>query len=462
MVNHPLSLPFDYFKKNKISQSWDIYVQEQYQREQNFDVLIAANADLKVLAKPRARKEVAKSLLADGVQPDLFAQKFDINFVLGDVGEAISELLLPPDTLAQVNQPGWDVSFQGAAIEVKTTSKHKVSMSGKQFSDADYLLIHRFSCESGLYSQSYLIPMVLARIVKSRIDAMQRVSFNLDKEGWIKHFSISPRRLVAYFDLRTAYLQPDDVAINTMMTAEKITYNPQRYPTFRTELNLLSVASLFVQSADCECWKWEQRFAYFQYHDKHDNKASAPDWFFDQQAIAKMNWIGWQPLQIQNLWQSRHKAEQDYPAYSLKHAHHYFASHRSMLEASLIDVDFLRIHGHSSLRAGIEHVYRHFSLSDMVFVNNEYAGFVVAQQLKDQHFWVLAHIEINDNFQRQGIATRIIYDFIHNVLRRGGQPMVAPVSLGSAIAHLCQKLGFVAEKGAAEKHWLTYKPAQIV
>ncbi|EIO3977377.1 hypothetical protein LQK36_001162 [Vibrio vulnificus] len=296
----PLDLPFELFKKNKITESWDRYVLDAYKKNQNFSDIIDGNKTLKQMPKPRSRKEVAKTILSSGEQPNLFAQRFATKSVLGDVGEAITELLLPSD-YADVNQSGYDVKYEGALIEVKTTASNSVSMSSVQFSRADYLLVHRYSERSGCYQQSYLIPMVLSRLVKHPRADNRNVSFNLDVEKWITHFSILPKRLVDFFFLRGAYLGKKPFRfVNQILKPGTYIKNFKMYPSICRENGVLEVDSLFVQEMKCECWRWELRFAYFHY--AYGNLVGNFNWGFDKEEVEAIDFIGFSPRLVNGLW----------------------------------------------------------------------------------------------------------------------------------------------------------------
>ncbi|PME31224.1 hypothetical protein BCV39_22485 [Vibrio sp. 10N.286.55.E10] len=296
----PFDLPFGLFKKNKIKESWDEHVLHAYKQNQNFDDIIDSNKTLKEMPKPRSRKEVAKTILSSGEQPNLFAQRFASKHVLGDVGEAITELLLPSN-YADVNQSGYDVKYQGALIEVKTTVSDRVSMSPSQFSRADYLLVHRYLERNGYYQQSYLIPVVLAKLVKHPKTSNQNVTFNLDKEKWIPHFSILPKRLVDYFNLREAYLnQKSHHVINKILNPGAYIQNFKMYPSISRSSGVLEVDSLFFQEARCECWRWELRFAYFQY--AFERLVGDFEWGFDKTKVEGIDFIGFNPKLENNSW----------------------------------------------------------------------------------------------------------------------------------------------------------------
>ncbi|MGR5448073.1 hypothetical protein ACPV47_24540 [Vibrio jasicida] len=303
----PFDLPFGLFKKNKIKESWDEHVLDVYKKNQNFADIINSNKTLKKMPKPRSRKEVAKTILSSGEQPNLFAQRFAAKHVLGDVGEAITELLLPSDH-ADVNQSGYDVKYKGALIEVKTTSSDSVSMSPSQFSRADYLLVHRYLDRNGYYQQSYLIPVVLAKLVKHPKTSSRNVTFNLDKEKWIIHFSILPKRLVEYFNLREAYLnlrethlnQTSYHVINKILKPGTYIRNFKMYPSISRSSGVLEVDSLFVQEVRCECWRWELRFAYFQY--AFERLVGNFEWGFDKTKVESVDFIGFNPQLENELW----------------------------------------------------------------------------------------------------------------------------------------------------------------
>ncbi|KJG16631.1 hypothetical protein UB37_19930 [Photobacterium iliopiscarium] len=296
-----VELPFELFKKNKITQAWDQYVLEAYKNNRNFNDIIDGHETLKEMPTPRSRKEVAKVILASGQEPALFAQRFNSKQVMGDVGEAITELLLPSEQLS-VNFSGADVIYQEALIEVKSTASDRVSMSGVQFKNADYLLIHRYHGKKGNYLWSYLIPMKLAKLVKHPANQDRNVTFNIDKENWIEKFGISPLRIVDYFRLRGAYLGLENIIhINQILNPGFHIRNFKLYKSIFKDQGCLEVDSLFVMYRDCECWKWEHRFAYYQY--SFSNLFGSFSWHFNKESVARLPSIGFKPILVDNMWQ---------------------------------------------------------------------------------------------------------------------------------------------------------------
>ena len=158
-------LPFGLLLSNKLEKPWDSYVVGQLEKTKNFDDIIKGHPDLADMPKVAARKEVAKSIYAAGLQPDLLAQRFDAKPVMGSVGEALTELLLPGEEVS-VNNPGYDISYNGNYIEVKSTVGYRAKLSNVQYQHSHFLIMHRFHKILGGYYNSYLIPFDVIRLHK--------------------------------------------------------------------------------------------------------------------------------------------------------------------------------------------------------------------------------------------------------------------------------------------------------
>ena len=189
-------IPFETLKRNKVPKPWDLYVIEKIRFTENFDKIIEGHGLLKSMAMPAARKEVAKSIYSNNREPNLLDQKFKIKEVMGSVGEALTELLLPGIDVS-VNNGGFDVNFCGNYIEVKSTVEQKVTLSNIQYEIADYLIVHKFHKETGKYYSSLLVPLFVLRAFKP--DRNRSVSVSTQTDVWARGLNITLERIVAYF-----------------------------------------------------------------------------------------------------------------------------------------------------------------------------------------------------------------------------------------------------------------------
>lgn len=249
MSDRTSKLPFHVFLKNKPIKPWDDYIKKNIAEKKTFEDLIEGNIFLRALKKPDAWKEVAKAFFALGVEPELIGQGFDINSIMGSVGEALTELLLPGDD-TPINNKGHDISHKGNYIEVKSTVTKKVKMSNAQYRQADYLIMHRFYKSTGYYYSSYLIPIRVLHNYKPNRE--QSVSVDLEVDKWARNLIITPQRLIAFFD-----------RITDFSTLE------QKAPCLecRTKILQQDVPDLKVlveSCVCCDCLHWEQRYAHYE------------------------------------------------------------------------------------------------------------------------------------------------------------------------------------------------------
>lgn len=242
-------LPFELLRSNKWEKPWDSYVAEQLKLTGNFDDIIKGHPDLADMPKVAARKEVAKSIYAAGKQPDLLAQRFDPKTVMGSVGEALTELLLPGEEVP-VNNPGYDVSYNGNYIEVKSTVGSRVKLSNVQYRQAHFLIMHRFHRELGSYYNSYLIPVDIIRWHKP--DKTTNVTVDIRKDVWARELTITPDRIVSFYKLINEYavegrgFKHCDGCSNKILTTEGI-----------------NISAITDPCKNCVWDKWEKRYAYY-------------------------------------------------------------------------------------------------------------------------------------------------------------------------------------------------------
>lgn len=244
-------IPFEVLQRNKIPKPWDAYVTRKLETTENFSEIISGHEILSFMATPSARKEVAKTIYAIGKQPDLTKQKFEIKEIMGSVGEALTELLLPDNDVG-VNNPGYDVDYCGNYIEVKSTVKEKVLMSNIQYLNADYLLVHKFNKDTGYYCSSLLAPLPVVHFFKPERTKSVSVSTKTDK--WARNLQISLHRVISYFN--------NTRCRSTICSSEVC-------PKCHSSIFLNGKVQLGELTKPCTscAWKnWEDRYQYYYYN----------------------------------------------------------------------------------------------------------------------------------------------------------------------------------------------------
>jgi hypothetical protein len=242
-------LPFELLRSNKQEKPWDSYVAEQSKKIKNFDDIIKGHLDLADMPKVAARKEVAKSIYAIGQQPDLLAQRFDPKPVMGSVGEALTELLLPGDEVS-VNNPGYDVNYNGNYIEVKSTIGYRAKLSNVQYQQAHFLIMHRFHRVLGHYYNSYLIPVDVIRLNKP--ERTSNVTIDVKKDVWARGLTITPDRIVAFFQLVEKFSTENRAFQSCNECSHKI-----------LTVSGISISALADTCKKCTWKNWEERYAYY-------------------------------------------------------------------------------------------------------------------------------------------------------------------------------------------------------
>lgn len=243
-------IPFDVLIKNKIPQLWDAYIINQLETNENFDEIIKGNDLLSCMAVPAARKEVAKTIYSRGLQPNLIKQKFVIKEVMGSVGEALTELLLP-DKDVSVNNSGYDVDYCGNYIEVKSTVVDKALMSNIQYRTANYLIIHKFDKSTGKYCSSLLAPLPLIHSFKPNRD--KSVSVSTKTDSWARGLKITLTRILLYFE-----------------KDKKVSVEHNKNICRRCHSSILvggkvKIRELAVSCKGCSWDSWEDRYFYYYY-----------------------------------------------------------------------------------------------------------------------------------------------------------------------------------------------------
>lgn len=276
-------LPFHIFLKNKPTKPWDDYIKKNIVEIKTFDELIEGNIFLRNLKKPDAWKEVAKTLLALGIEPALIGQGFDINSIMGSVGEALTELLLPGDDIP-INNKGHDINHKGNYIEVKSTVTKKVKMSNAQYRQADYLIMHRYHKKSGNYYNSYLIPIRVLQNYKPNRE--NSVSVDLEVDKWARNLIITPQRLIAFFDRIT-----DSSTLES--NAPCLACHTKVILRGEPDLKMLVESCVF-----CDCLLWEQRYAQYErsFYASHSKASShaATSTERDQKTLTEHKLSNWQ------------------------------------------------------------------------------------------------------------------------------------------------------------------------
>ena len=239
-------IPFDILNKNKIPKSWDVYVAEKIKVTKNFSEIIGGHECLSQLPKPLARKEVAKVIYSLGLQPNLLSQKFEIKDVMGSVGEALTELLLP-DIDVGVNNTGYDVEYCGNYIEVKSTITDKALLSNVQYRKANYLIVHKFNKDSGLFSSSSLVPLELLTAFKP--NRTKSVSVSTKTDEWARGLKITLVRILKYFENKRKFNISEIIC--------------EKCHPIITINGGVDMKKLSVPCKGC-CWgDWETRYAYY-------------------------------------------------------------------------------------------------------------------------------------------------------------------------------------------------------
>ncbi|WP_318486819.1 hypothetical protein [Photobacterium leiognathi] len=282
-------LPYRLFKKNRVASAIDEAILENFQKDARYHVIRKNIPKLRSSPKPKAFKEISKVLYVNRIPPPISKQGHDTKAVLGATGEAFTELLLPAEEV-EVNNAGYDLKFDASLIEVKSTVADRVSMSNVQYMQADYLVIHVYHEHSDDYRFTYLIPMRILRIIKGQ--KAGRVTVNIYKETWVNLFKVTAIRLAQYFKIRRLYRTKDYKRITEL-----------RYKSlFDQQMsgNSVSVISLFNLYRYCYSWKWEMRYAYYEYF--YNGRLT---WDYTYNCLKDVYDIGLYAVYHDNQWKRR-------------------------------------------------------------------------------------------------------------------------------------------------------------
>ncbi|EKO3386804.1 hypothetical protein OMA36_003096 [Vibrio fluvialis] len=246
-------IPFDLLIKNRISREWDDHVIKKLETTEEFDAIIDSHDLLSKMAKPMARKEIAKVIFSTGKEPNLLAQKFAIKEILGSVGEALTELLLPGDDV-EVNNKGYDVNYCGNYIEVKSTITEKAKMSSVQYETADYLIVHKYEKNSGKYNVSLLVPLKVLHEFKP--NRSNTVSVSTKTDEWSRSLYITLNRIHDFFQIENN--------VNNHETCNKC-------HGYIENNGVVSFRALVEPCYECKFKYWELRYLYYinKYHNKN-------------------------------------------------------------------------------------------------------------------------------------------------------------------------------------------------
>ncbi|WP_332405635.1 hypothetical protein [Vibrio metschnikovii] len=152
-------------------------------------------------------KTIAKVLYASGVEPQLY-REWDSSKIMGYVGEALTELIVPGEYVAPGNT-GFDINFNGELVEVKTSIKAKVSMRKVQYKTASFLVAHRFHKNRG-YLSTHFYPMEIVQFYKPLLNRKRNVvSVDSEKDSWASKYEISLNSLSKFFMCVDAYLREE-------------------------------------------------------------------------------------------------------------------------------------------------------------------------------------------------------------------------------------------------------------
>ncbi|QFU22386.1 hypothetical protein FM038_009625 [Shewanella eurypsychrophilus] len=241
-------IPFDILKKNKSPKIWDDYILEKYKCTNRFSDIKEGHKLLDELTIVHAYKEIAKTLYASGIEPNLIHQFHEYSTVIGSTGEALIELLIPDKELP-VNNDGFDINFKGNYIEIKSTLVDKVSMSSSQYNTSDYLLIIKFHKGNGKFNCAWLAPMLIVKAYKNtrKPDSKQLATVNTERSTWVRGLKITLPRIRRFF------INQDKI-LSTFKPCKKC------YSTIVQSDNSINFRAM---TEPCNTCAWEERYIYF-------------------------------------------------------------------------------------------------------------------------------------------------------------------------------------------------------
>lgn len=277
-------------KKNLIASAVEKAILDNFQKDNRYHVIKKSVPSLDLQTKPKAYKEISKVLYVNEIKPPISKQGHDTKTVLGATGEALTELILPPIHELDTNNRGYDLEHDDSKIEIKSTVEDRVSLSNVQYATADYLVIHIYDKYSDDYRFSYLIPLKILQVIKGFRQG--NVTINLYKETWVEFFKVTLIRLNQFFRVRRMYL---DQNTNTLMEL--------RYSNILDSAIMPSgvhIRALFTSYMRCGSWKWERRYAYYEYYrNRH------PNWFYEHNCLVNEYSLGLYAVYHDNQWKRR-------------------------------------------------------------------------------------------------------------------------------------------------------------
>lgn len=252
-------IPFHILKDNKTPKDWDSHVSNMEGKGELFRDIVDSDERLSKMSKPIAMKEVAKTIYSLGKEPRITDESCDFPMVMGCVGEALTELLLPGDSL-KVNNKGFDIVHNGNYIEVKSTvtgtEREKSLLSHIQYKTADYLLVHKFFRETGKYASTLMVPLPILHAYKPNRKASVSVSTKTD--DWVRPLTISLLRILKFYKILDQH--------KTAKPDSEVCEKCHGKIFSENNINLKALASPCHQ---CLWGFWEKRYAYYVINYSH-------------------------------------------------------------------------------------------------------------------------------------------------------------------------------------------------
>lgn len=246
--------------------------------------------ELAEIKTPKAYKIISKVLYLNDIQPPISKQGHDSKMVLGATGEALTELILPPYNDLPPNNRGYDLDYENSFIEVKSTVESKVSLSNIQFEIANYLVIHVYHKHTDDYCHTYLIPLKILKAIKG--EKSGDVTINIYKESWVKFFKVTLMRLHQFFKVRRMYLDGNPSSLIELRHKDLLDS-----AVFSQKINIIS---LFSNYPRCGSWKWERRYAYYEYYQNRH-----PEWEYEYNSLSGVTDLGLYAIYKNNQWIAR-------------------------------------------------------------------------------------------------------------------------------------------------------------
>lgn len=259
-------LPIWLLERNHSYSEYDESILTAYNEEsQSIEEIALANSQFLGNNQTDAIKKVAKILYANGIEP-ILKREWDSSKIMGYVGEALTELIVPGDYVAPGNK-GFDIDSNGELIEVKTSISTKFSMSKHQYETANFLVTHRFHKERG-YIDTHFYPMEIVKYYKPLAGKKKRrtVSVDLVTDKWAKNYSISLKSLSKFFKYIEMYMKKE---LFHQVVCDICLYNCNNYDAGTLEKKLF----------DCDSCK---RYCHSDWFDRYCNfyiRRRAKLWF---------------------------------------------------------------------------------------------------------------------------------------------------------------------------------------